>query len=84
MNADPRPHRIAAAQPSPVLIATFSEARLFGSPPPDSNVDLGGAHVLPFEKVVRLGVCDEAIPSEQTRAALDDLLVRVRTKGVVL
>ena len=24
------------------------------------------------------------IPSEQTRAALDDLLVRVRTKGIVL
>jgi len=39
-----------AAQPQPLLFATISGAHLYGFPPPDSDFDLRGAHVLPLEK----------------------------------
>jgi hypothetical protein len=52
MTTDPRLHRIVAAQPYPLLIATFSEAHLYGFPSPDSDFDLRGAQVLPVERPV--------------------------------
>jgi hypothetical protein len=41
-------HRIVAAQPYPLLFATFSGAHLYGFPSPDSDFDPLGAHVLPL------------------------------------
>jgi len=61
MNIDPRLHRIVAAQPYPLLFATISGAHLYGFPSPDSDFDLRGAHVLPFEKIVGLDVHDETV-----------------------
>jgi predicted nucleotidyltransferase len=61
MSADPRLHRIVAAQPYPLLFATISGAHLYGFPSPDSDYDLRGAHILPLENVVGLDVRDETI-----------------------
>ena len=61
MSADPRLHRIVAAQPYPLLFATISGAHLYGFPSPDSDFDLRGAHVLPLEKVVGLEARDETV-----------------------
>jgi uncharacterized protein len=92
----PHLHRIVAAQPYPLLFATISGAHLYGFPSPDSDFDLRGAHVLPLEKVAGLDVRDETVEDSRvieglemdivshdvTRAALNDLLVRVRTRGL--
>ena len=72
MTIDPRLHRIVEAQPYPLLFASISGAHLYGFPSPDSDFDLRGAHLLPLQEVVGLDVRDE------TRAALHDLLVRIR------
>lgn len=52
---------IVAAQAYPMLFATISGAHLYGFPPPDSDFDLRGAHVLPLGKVVALEVRDETV-----------------------
>jgi predicted nucleotidyltransferase len=64
MTIDPRLRRIVAAQPYPLLFATISGAHLYGFPSPDSDFDLRGAHILPVEKVVGLGVSDETVQQE--------------------
>ena len=61
MSADPRLHRIVAAQPYPQLFATISGAHLYGFPSPDSDFDLRGAHVLPLDKVIGLDVRHETV-----------------------
>jgi predicted nucleotidyltransferase len=89
MTTDPRLHRIVASQPYPLVFATISGAHLYGFPSPDSDFDLRGSHLLPLPKVVGLDVTDETIedsrvielPSDATRAALDDLLIRTRLAG---
>ena len=63
-HADPRLHRIVAAQPYPLLFATISGAHLYGFPSPDSDYDLRGAHVLPLDAVVGLEVRDETVQQE--------------------
>jgi hypothetical protein len=45
-----------------------------------SDCDLRGAHGLPLDAVVGLVVLPE-LPSEETRKALTELLVRVRLKA---
>src|SRR6266446_46929 len=64
MTIDPRLHTIVAAQPYPLLFATISGAHLYGFPPPDSDFDLRGAHVLPLEKVIGLEVRDETVEQQ--------------------
>ncbi len=64
MTIDPRLNNIVAAQPYPLLFATISGAHLYGFPSPDSDFDLRGAHVLPLEKIIGLGVNDETIEQE--------------------
>ena len=64
MQIDPRLHNIVAAQPYPLLFATISGAHLYGFPSPDSDYDLRGAHVLPLEAVIGLGVRDETVEQE--------------------
>jgi hypothetical protein len=68
LTIDPRLHRIVAAQPYPLLFATISGAHLYGFPPPDSDFDLRGAHVLPLENVVGLEVREETV-ERQMRVA---------------
>ena len=96
----PHRRHSVAAQPYALLFATISGALLYGFPSPESDSDFRGAHVLPLGKVVsldyeyqrlrvQLQAAHEAsslpeVPSEETRAALNDLLVRVRTKGIAL
>jgi hypothetical protein len=79
---DPRLHRIAAAQPYPLLFATISGAHLYGFPSPDSDYDLRGAsatagttaHLTPAlspsdaEREVGQEVRDETV-EETTRVA---------------
>ena len=64
MTIAPRLHRIAAAQPYPLLFATISGAHLHGFPSPDSDCDLRGAQVLPLDSVVGLEVRDETVQQE--------------------
>jgi predicted nucleotidyltransferase len=66
MSIDPRLKRIVAAQPYPLLFATISGAHLYGFPSPDSDFDLRGAHVLPLDAVVGLGVKDETVECEMS------------------
>src|SRR3954451_13957113 len=68
---DPRLHRIVAAQQYPLLFATFSGAHLYGFPSPDSDYDLRGAHVLPLDAVVGLGVRDETVQDERVIDGLE-------------
>jgi predicted nucleotidyltransferase len=75
---DQRLRRIVAAQRYLLLFATISGAHLYGFPSPGSDFNLRGAHVLALENVVCLEVRDETITSEETRAALNDLRMRVR------
>lgn len=58
---DPRLHAIAASQPWPLVFATVSGAHLYGFPSPDSDWDLRGMHVLPWQHVAGL------VPGEETR-----------------
>jgi hypothetical protein len=82
MIIDPRLHRIVASQPHPLVFATISGAHLYGFPSPDSDFDLRGSHLLPLERVVGLDVSFlPELPSDATRAALDDLLIRTRLAG---
>jgi len=46
MTIDPKLHRIAAAQPYPLLFATISGAHLYGFPSLDSDFDLRGSRIL--------------------------------------
>ena len=71
MKIDPRLKRIVAAQPYPLLFATISGAHLYGFPSPDSDFDLRGAHVLPLEKVVGLGVRDETVEDSRVIEGLE-------------
>ena len=71
LTADPRLHRIVAAQPYPLLFATISGAHLYGFPSPDSDYDLRGAHVLPLEKVVGLDVLDETVEDSRIIEGLE-------------
>jgi len=68
---DPRLHRIVAAQPYRLLFATISGAHLYGFPPPDSDFDLRGAHVLPLEKVVGLEIRDETVEDSRVIEGLE-------------
>ncbi len=82
MIIDPRLHRIVAAQPHPLVFATISGAHLYGFPSPDSDFDLRGSHLLSLERVVGLDASFlPELPSDATRAALDDLLIRTRLAG---
>ena len=67
----PRLHRIAAAQPYPLLFATISGAHLHGFPSPDSDCDLRGAQVLPLDSVVGLEVRDETVQDERVLDGLE-------------
>jgi predicted nucleotidyltransferase len=71
MTIDPRLNPIVAAQPYPLLFATISGAHLYGFPSPDSDFDLRGAHVLPFEKVVGLDVRDETVQDSRVIEGLE-------------
>src|SRR5882762_4993070 len=71
MNIDPRLHRIVAAQPYPLLLATISGAHLYGFPSPDSDFDLRGAHVLPIEKIAGLDVHDETVQDSRIIEGLE-------------
>jgi len=71
MSADPRLHRIVAAQPYPLLFATISGAHLYGFPSPDSDFDLRGAHVLPLERVIGLEVRDETVEDSRVIEGLE-------------
>lgn len=71
MTIDPRLHRIAAAQPYPLLFATISGAHLYGFPSPDSDFDLRGAHVLPLERVVGLEVRHETVEDSRVIEGLE-------------
>lgn len=61
MTIDPQLHRIADAQPYPLVFATISGAHLYGFPSPDSDFDLRGIHVLPLAKVLGLTTSDETV-----------------------
>jgi len=61
MIIDSKLYRITAAQPYPLVFATISGAHLYGFPSPDSDFDLRGAHILPLEGVLGLGLKDETI-----------------------
>jgi predicted nucleotidyltransferase len=71
MKIDSRLHCIVVAQPYPLLFATISGAHLYGFPSPDSDFDLRGAHVLPFEKIAGLDVRDETIQDSRVIDGLD-------------
>lgn len=71
LNIDPRLQRIVGAQPYPLLFATISGAHLYGFPSPDSDFDLRGAHVLPIEKVLGLGVNDETVQNSRVIEGLE-------------
>jgi predicted nucleotidyltransferase len=82
MSIDPLLHRIVAAQRYPLLFTTVSRSRLqamasqggahlYGFPSPDSDFDLRGAHVLPFENVVGLEVRDETIQDSRVIDGLE-------------
>src|SRR5207253_4553415 len=71
MKIDPRLNRIVAAQPYPLLFATISGAHLYGFPSPDSDFDLRGAHVLPFENVIGLEVRDETVQDSRVIEGLE-------------
>lgn len=71
MNIEPRLDRIVAAQPYPLLFATISGAHLYGFPSPDSDFDLRGAHVLPLENVVGLGIRDETVQDSRIIEGLE-------------
>lgn len=71
MTIDSRLLNIVAAQPYPLLFATISGAHLYGFPSPDSDFDLRGAHVLPLEKVVGLGVTDETVEDSRVIEGLE-------------
>lgn len=51
----------AAEHPYPLLFATVSGAHLYGFPSPDSDWDLRGAHILPFEQIAGLGPTEETV-----------------------
>lgn len=47
--------------PYPLLFATISGAHLYGFPSPDSDFDLRGVHLLPFDQVVGLNDREETV-----------------------
>lgn len=51
----------AAEHPYPLLFATVSGAHLYGFPSADSDWDLRGVHILPFEEIAGLGPAKETI-----------------------
>jgi hypothetical protein len=58
--------RAAAAQhPYPLLFATVSGAHLYGFPSADSDWDLRGVHILPFEQIAGLGPMKETVELTQ-------------------
>src|SRR3569623_3491137 len=61
MQFDQRLHKIAAAQPYPLLFATVSGAHLYGFAAADSDYELRGGHVLPPRAVLALDVPDETL-----------------------
>src|SRR5213080_4087617 len=71
MTIDPRLYRIVAAQSYPLLFATLSGAHLYGSPSPDSDFDLRGAHVLPLDAVVGLDLKDETVQDSRVIEGLE-------------
>ena len=68
---DPRLHKLAAAQPYPLLFATVSGAHLYGFPSPDSDYDLRGVHVLPPRDVMGLDVRHETLERSTVDAGLE-------------
>ena len=51
----------AAEHPYPLLFATVSGAHLYGFPSADSDWDLRGVYILPFEQIAGLGPMDETV-----------------------
>ena len=51
----------AAGHPYPLLFATVSGAHLYGFRSADSDWDLRGVHILPFEQIVGLGPMKETV-----------------------
>ncbi len=67
--------RQVAEHPYPLLFATISGAHLYGFPSPDSDFDLRGIHLLPFEQVVGLNAKDETIEKSGIHDGLEIDLV---------
>lgn len=61
--------------PYPLIFATVSGAHLYGFPPPDSDFDLRGCHVLPIREVVGLDPGRETIEASNTDGGLEVDLV---------
>jgi uncharacterized protein len=59
----------------PLLFVTISGAHLYGFPSPDSDYDLRGVHILPFEEVVGLDVGRETIEVSTEHRGLEIDLV---------
>jgi predicted nucleotidyltransferase len=59
----------------PLLFATISGAHLYGFPSPDSDYDLRGVHLLPFEEVVGLGTGPETVEKAGVHDGLEIDLV---------
>jgi predicted nucleotidyltransferase len=63
------------AAPYPLLFATVSGAHLYGFPSSDSDVDLRGVHILPFEELLGLNSGPETIEASHVRDGLQVDLV---------
>lgn len=75
MNMDPRLHNQVNEHPYPLLFTTISGAHLYGFPSPDSDFDLRGAHLLPLNEVVGLGVGEETVEESGVHDGLEIDLV---------
>ncbi len=73
---DPRLEALIDRQPWPLVFVTVSGAHLYGFPSPDSDWDLRGVHVLPWESFLGLrDATDQTVEFAEDRDGLEADLV---------
>jgi len=75
MMMDSRLQRQVTDHPYPLLFATISGAHLYGFPSADSDFDLRGAHLLPWENVAGLRTGKETVEKSGIHDGLEIDLV---------
>lgn len=71
----PKLQRQVDQHPYPLVFATISGAHLYGFPSPDSDFDLRGIHLMPFEEVVGLNDRHETLEKSGIHDGLEIDLV---------
>lgn len=79
INIPPSINTIIGQQPYPLLFTIISGSHLYGFPPPDSDYDLRGVHILSVEEVVELETGNETIEASKVHESLKiDLVTHVK------